>query len=277
MEANTNIKHEEELNQYPQFVTAIDGIDLHFYHVVSKHKNAKPLLLIHGWPGSVFEFLQCIPMLVDPTRFGGHEDDAFSVVVPSLPGYGFSSAAPKHGMHVKAMAAIFAKLMGRLNYKDYIAQGMLWCGVVVVRVGLSDDVCVAGGDWGAMICPYIAAHDPNNQAIHINMVVGMVPFSLLSLSCSLSPLSLSFIHSSSSSSSAHLESAEGGLLSPGRASGRPQLGVHAEGTGRVRTGARISQEWHGLSADPGNKAADARLRTHRQPRWSPSVPLFHWR
>ncbi|KAJ9456474.1 putative epoxide hydrolase [Diplonema papillatum] len=145
---------ERRLNGLPQFVTEVRGIDLHFYHVRSRHANAQPLLLLHGWPGSIVEFLDVIPRLTDPESHGGKASDAFHVVCPSLPGYGFSSPAREHGMDIRKMGQVFSKLMARLEYKSYIAQG---------------------GDWGSMISTWMAVDDAACRAVHINMVIGMAP------------------------------------------------------------------------------------------------------
>jgi hypothetical protein len=117
-------KHERELNGFNQFKANIDGLDIHFIHQPGRGPNPKPLLLIHGWPGSVYEFHQVIPMLTDPAAHGASADDSFAVIAPSLPGYGFSGHPTKRGAGVEAMATMFHKLMTEtLGYKRYAAQG----------------------------------------------------------------------------------------------------------------------------------------------------------
>jgi pimeloyl-ACP methyl ester carboxylesterase len=142
---------EAALNAHDQFVTTIDGLDIHFLHVRSPHEGATPLLLTHGWPGSVVEFLDVIGPLADPTAHGGTAADAFHLVIPSLPGYGFSGRPTGTGWGVRRTAAAWATLMARLGYDRYIAQG---------------------GDWGSAVTITLAAHDPEHVAgIHLNFVV----------------------------------------------------------------------------------------------------------
>ena len=114
---------EAKLNALPQFQTEIDGVDIHFIHVKSRHDNALPLLVTHGWPGSVFELLGLIGPLTDPTAHGGKAEDAFSLVLPSLPGYGFSSEPTELGWGPDRIAKAWAELMNRLGYSRYVAQG----------------------------------------------------------------------------------------------------------------------------------------------------------
>ena len=129
---------EKRLNTLPQFKTVLDGIDLHFVHVRSPHSEATPLVLVHGWPGSAFEFQKIIPMLTHPEKHGGKAADAFHVVCPSLPGFAFSSAPVEPGWSNDHSAEVVAKLMARLDYEKYLAQG---------------------GDWGASIVRWLADHD----------------------------------------------------------------------------------------------------------------------
>jgi len=124
-------KHERALNALPQFTTQLDGITLHFIHVKSPHEKATPLVLVHGWPGSVYEFHKIIPMLTEPEKHGGKVEDAFHVVCPSLPGFGFSSAPTEKGWSSNRMAETIAKLMARLGYDRYGAQGGDWGGGIV--------------------------------------------------------------------------------------------------------------------------------------------------
>ncbi len=139
------------LNAYPNFVTNIDGLDIHFMHVRSSHAQAKPLILTHGWPGSVVEFLKVIDALTEPERYGGTTSDAFHLVIPSLPGFGFSGKPTTTGWGVEKIGKAWANLMTRLGYPQYLAQG---------------------GDWGAIVTTAIGRSDPDNcKAIHLNMVI----------------------------------------------------------------------------------------------------------
>jgi len=140
---------EAALNRHGQFLTRIDGIDIHFLHLRSKHADALPLILSHGWPGSVIEFLKCIGPLTDPTAHGGAARDAFHLVIPSLPGYGFSGKPRETGWTVRRIAQAWAVLMRRLGYARYVAQG---------------------GDWGAAITTAMGVERPEGlAAIHLNM------------------------------------------------------------------------------------------------------------
>jgi pimeloyl-ACP methyl ester carboxylesterase len=131
-------EQEKKLNELSQFVTRIDGLDIHFVHVRSKEKNATPLVLVHGWPGSFVEFQKVIGPLTDPVAHGGKAEDAFHVVCPSLPGFGFSSQPHERGWSSQRMAESIAKLMARLGYEHYGAQG---------------------GDWGSGIVRWLATGD----------------------------------------------------------------------------------------------------------------------
>ncbi|MEV1131714.1 epoxide hydrolase N-terminal domain-containing protein [Agromyces sp. NPDC049794] len=114
---------EARLNALPQFVTEIDGVDIHFIHVRSQHENALPLIMTHGWPGSVVELLETVGPLTDPTAYGGTAEDAFHLVLPSLPGYGFSGEPTELGWDSARTARAWAELMGRLGYTRYVGQG----------------------------------------------------------------------------------------------------------------------------------------------------------
>ncbi len=116
-------KTEARLNALPQFTTEIDGVDVHFIHVESPHENALPLIITHGWPGSVIELLETVGPLTDPTAYGGQAEDAFHLVLPSLPGYGFSAEPAELGWNVGRVAQAWAELMHRLGYSRYVAQG----------------------------------------------------------------------------------------------------------------------------------------------------------
>jgi pimeloyl-ACP methyl ester carboxylesterase len=146
---------EARLNQFDQFRTTIDGQSVHFIHARSRHDGALPLLITHGWPGSVVEFLDLIPMLTEPEAHGGSAADAFHVIAPSLPGYGFSEPPRTRGWGVTRIAHAFVELMARLGYGRYAAQG---------------------GDWGAQVTTRIGALDPEHcAAIHVNMAIGTAP------------------------------------------------------------------------------------------------------
>lgn len=143
---------EARLNGFGQFVTEVDGLDIHFIHVRSPHAEAVPLILTHGWPGSVVEFMEAIAPLADPVAHGGRAQDAFHVVVPSLPGYGFSGKPAATGWNVDRIARAWTELMRRLGYGDrWLAQG---------------------GDWGAIMTSVLAGQAPEGLAgIHVNMPV----------------------------------------------------------------------------------------------------------
>jgi pimeloyl-ACP methyl ester carboxylesterase len=135
---------ERELNSYPQFRTTIDGTPVHFLHVRSAEPDAMPLIITHGWPGSVAEFLRVIGPLTDPRGHGGDPADAFDVVIPSIPGFGFSTPVTEPGWDVPRVARAWAELMSRLGYQRYIAQGGDWGKVISLRLGLADPEHVAG-------------------------------------------------------------------------------------------------------------------------------------
>jgi pimeloyl-ACP methyl ester carboxylesterase len=142
-------RFEAQVNAFPQFHTAIDGLGFHFLHVRSKHESALPLLLTHGWPGSMIEFLKVIGPLTDPTAHGGRASDAFHVIVPSLPGYGFSDKPSEPGWNSERIAKAWAQLMRRLGYTRWVAQG---------------------GDWGASVTNTLALRKaPGLIAIHLNL------------------------------------------------------------------------------------------------------------
>ena len=127
---------EAELNALPQFMTEIDGLDIHFVHVRSQHEDALPLIVTHGWPGSIIEQLKIIEPLVDPTAHGASASDAFDVVIPSMPGYGFSGKPTGTGWGPERMGRAWAELMQRLGYARYVAQGGDWGAFVVDQMGL---------------------------------------------------------------------------------------------------------------------------------------------
>jgi pimeloyl-ACP methyl ester carboxylesterase len=144
-------KAEAELNALPQFKTEIDGVDIHFIHVKSQHENALPLIMTHGWPGSVIELLETVGPLTDPTAHGGTPEDAFHLVLPSLPGYGFSGEPAELGWNVGRVAQAWAELMNRLGYARYVAQG---------------------GDVGAAVTDAMGRQAPEGLlGIHMNLLV----------------------------------------------------------------------------------------------------------
>jgi pimeloyl-ACP methyl ester carboxylesterase len=143
-------KAEEKLNALPQFETEIDGIDIHFIHVRSQHENALPLIMTHGWPGSVMELLDTVGPLTDPTAYGGRAEDAFDLVLPSLPGYGFSGEPAELDWNAGRVAQAWAELMGRLGYTRYVAQG---------------------GDVGALVTDTMGRQAPEGLVgIHVNLL-----------------------------------------------------------------------------------------------------------
>lgn len=131
-------------NRHPQFKTNIDGLDIHFVHVVSPHAGARPLLITHGWPGSVVEFHKVVDPLVDPVAHGGQAEDAFHVVCPSLPGYGFSGKPTETGWGVDKIAQVWDVLMRRLGYDQYFAQGGDWGSAVTTAIGIADQGACVG-------------------------------------------------------------------------------------------------------------------------------------
>ena len=128
-------RFESELNRFPQYLTTIDGLDIHFIHVKSENPGAMPLILTHGWPGSIVEFLKLIGPLTDPVAFGGKVEDSFDVVVPSLPGFGFTQKPTETGWTVSRVATAWVELMKRLGYKHWAAQGGDWGAVVTTALG----------------------------------------------------------------------------------------------------------------------------------------------
>jgi pimeloyl-ACP methyl ester carboxylesterase len=128
-------KAEAKLNSLPQFTTNIDGVDIHFIHVRSRHEHALPVIITHGWPGSVFEQIKLIAPLTDPTSFGGRAEDAFDVVIPSLPGYGFSARPTEAGWGSERIGRAWDALMKRLGYTRYVAQGGDWGAGIVQAMG----------------------------------------------------------------------------------------------------------------------------------------------
>jgi pimeloyl-ACP methyl ester carboxylesterase len=147
---------EQRLNALPQFRTSIDGLGIHFLHVRSPHDGALPLVLTHGWPGSIVEFLKVIGPLTDPPAHGGDASDAFHVVCPSLPGYGFSDKPCRPGWGVERIAAAWIQLMARLGYDRYGAQGGDWGTSITTIIGQQDPAHVAG----IHLTPPLAAPDP---------------------------------------------------------------------------------------------------------------------
>src|SRR5215208_1743633 len=147
-------KCEEKLNALPNFITEIDGVDIHFIHVRSQHENALPLIMTHGWPGSVIELLETVGPLTDPTSHGGRAEDAFDLVLPSLPGYGFSGEPTELGWDSGRIARAWAELMDRLGYTRYVAQG---------------------GDAGAAVTDAMGRQAPERLlGIHLNVLLAAV-------------------------------------------------------------------------------------------------------
>ncbi len=146
---------ERALNRFAHWKTQLGGLDVHFIHQRSQHADALPLVITHGWPGSVVEFQKVIGPLVDPTAHGGRASDAFHLICPSMPGYGFSDAPKGPGFDVKSVAELWIQLLARLGYARYGAQG---------------------GDWGALVTNWIGVLDPAHCAgIHLNMLVALPP------------------------------------------------------------------------------------------------------
>ncbi len=129
-------KCEAKLNSFPQFITEIDGLDIHFLHIRSKHEDALPMIVTHGWPGSIVEQLKIIEPLTDPTAHGGSASDAFHLVIPSMPGYGYSGKPTTTGWDVAHIARAWVALMKRLEYTKYVAQGGDWGALVTEQMGL---------------------------------------------------------------------------------------------------------------------------------------------
>src|SRR6476646_1420912 len=127
---------EEKLNSLPQFITKIDGLDIHFIHVRSKHENALPMIVTHGWPGSIIEPLKIIDPLTNPTAHGGSATDAFHLVIPSMPGSGYSGKPTTTGWGPERIARAWTTLMNRLGYTRYVAQGGDWGAVIVDTMGV---------------------------------------------------------------------------------------------------------------------------------------------
>jgi pimeloyl-ACP methyl ester carboxylesterase len=148
-------KAEARLNAWPQFMTNIDGLDIHFVHVRSRHPNALPLIMTHGWPGSVFELLKVIGPLTDPPAYGGRVEDAFDLVLPSMPGYGFSEKPQGTGWGPERIARAWDVLMKRLGYTRYVSQG---------------------GDWGSVVSDVMLRQGPAGLlGIHVNMPATVPP------------------------------------------------------------------------------------------------------
>ena len=147
-------KAEAKLNALPQFTTEIDGVDIHFIHVRSQHEDALPLIMTHGWPGSVIELLETVGPLTDPTAHGGRAEDAFHLVLPSLPGYGFSGEPTELGWDAGRIAQAWAELMHRLGYTRYVAQG---------------------GDVGALVTDLMGRQAPEGLVgIHMNLLTAVL-------------------------------------------------------------------------------------------------------
>jgi len=148
-------KVEDRLNSLPMFVTKIDGLDIQFIHVKSRHENALPVIITHGWPGSILELVKIIEPLTDPTKHGGKPEDAFDVIIPSMPGYGFSEQPTEPGWNADRIGLAWEALMQRLGYKFYVSQG---------------------GDWGSVVSDKMASRAPPGLlGIHVNMPATVPP------------------------------------------------------------------------------------------------------
>jgi pimeloyl-ACP methyl ester carboxylesterase len=164
-------KAEARLNALPQFITEIDGLDIHFVHVRSRHENALPMIVTHGWPGSVLEQIKIVAPLTDPTAHGGEPEDAFHLVIPSMPGYGFSGKPTAPGWDPQHIARAWTVLMKRLGYTKFVAQG---------------------GDWGALITEQMAVQAPPELiAMHTNMPGAVPPEIAKALAAGVKPAGLS--------------------------------------------------------------------------------------
>src|SRR5450631_2859345 len=135
--------HEKKLNEFDQFMTNIDGVDIHFIHQRSKNPNATPLLLLNGWPSSIVEYAKVIGPLTDPVAYGGRVEDSFHVVIPSMPGFGFSGKPREKGYDPERIARMWVQLMTRLGYTRYAAHGSDWGSGIATRVALNDAAHVA--------------------------------------------------------------------------------------------------------------------------------------
>lgn len=145
---------EAKINAVPNFITEIDGLDIHFIHVRSKHEDAMPIIVAHGWPGSIIEQMKLIEPLINPTAFGGSASDAFHVVIPSMPGYGYSGKPTTTGWDPTRIARAYGELMTRLGYTKYVAQG---------------------GDWGAIVVDFMGVQEPEGLiGLHTSMA-GVIP------------------------------------------------------------------------------------------------------
>ena len=145
---------EARMKEFPQFITEIDGLDIHFIHVRSPHANALPLIMTHGWPGSFLEFVKVIGPLSDPESHGAGAEDAFDLVVPSMPGFGFSARPQASGWNPERIAGAWAELMRRLGYRRYVSQG---------------------GDWGAVVTDVLGRQAPDGLVgIHVTTLLGAI-------------------------------------------------------------------------------------------------------
>jgi pimeloyl-ACP methyl ester carboxylesterase len=164
-------KAEAKLNAFPQFKTRIDGLDIHFIQVKSKNPHALPLIITHGWPGSIFELIKTIDPLTNPTAHGGKAQDSFDVIIPSIPGYGFSERPAEAGWNPERIARAWDTLMKRLGYSHYVAQG---------------------GDWGAAVTELMGEQAPAGlRAIHINLPATVPPEVAAALGSGVPPAGLS--------------------------------------------------------------------------------------
>ncbi len=166
-------EQERQLNRFDQFITEIDGLQVHFIHQRSKHPDAMPLVISHGWPGSVFEFAKIIGPLIDPVGHGGRAEDAFHVIAPSMPGYGFSGKPTVKGFNSGRVGQVVAQLMARLGYERYGVQG---------------------GDWGSSVSAWLGRNEPDHVAgVHLNFIWVGPPAGAEAPNAGLSPQELEWL------------------------------------------------------------------------------------
>ncbi|WP_407319802.1 epoxide hydrolase [Isoptericola halotolerans] len=229
---------EARLNAFPQFVEEIDGVRVHFFHVRSPHEDATPIVLTHGWPGSAADFIDVIDAMTDPTAHGGSPQDAFHVVLPDIPGFGFSAKPAAGGWTIPRVAGAWAQLMDRLGYERYIAQG---------------------GDLGAWITQTLLATDPAAEAGHVNFLVTPPPPDDPGVVASLDPTSLARIERL------------GAFMTEGSAymalqATRPQTLAYALTDSPVGLLAWLVEKYHAWSGGPGALSVE-QILTHASIYW----------
>ncbi|MDO8145901.1 epoxide hydrolase family protein [Isoptericola sp. 178] len=229
---------EARLNRFPQFVEEIDGVAVHFFHVRSPHEGATPIVLTHGWPGSAADFVDVVEPLTDPTAHGGAPEDAFHVVLPDIPGFGFSGKPTAGGWTIPRVAGAWSLLMERLGYERYIAQG---------------------GDLGAWITEALLTTDPAAEAAHVNFLVTPPPSDDPDVMSTLDPTSL-----------ARLESL-GAFMADGSAymalqATRPQTLAYALTDSPVGQLAWLLEKYHSWAAGPDSLTVQ-QILTHASIAW----------